>query len=65
MQKCRKYKRAFHVVVRGNYVHDLFNKCLNLSIRIDAFQRGTLIEQHVIFRTYCGAHQWWVCCFSH
>jgi len=47
-------------VIRRNYVHDLFNAGLNSSIRIDDFQRGTLIEQNVIFRTYCGG-----LCFQH
>ena len=41
-------------VIRRNYVHDLFNDHFNSSIRIDDFQRGTLIEENVIFNTNCG-----------
>ena len=47
-------------IIRRNYVHDLFNELLNSSIRIDDFQRGTLIEKNVIFKTYCGG-----LCFMH
>jgi hypothetical protein len=47
-------------IIRRNYIHDLYNELFNSSIRIDDFQRGTLIEQNVIFRTNCGG-----LCFQH
>ncbi len=47
-------------VIRRNYVHHLFNDHFNSSIRIDDFQRATLIEENVIYNTHCGG-----LCFQH
>lgn len=43
-------------VIRRNYLHDIYNPMLHSGIRIDDYQRGTLIEENVIFRTntFCG-----------
>jgi hypothetical protein len=44
-------------IIRRNYLHDIYNPMLHSAIRIDDYQRGTLIEENVIFRTntFCGA----------
>jgi hypothetical protein len=42
-------------IIRRNYLHHIFNRNLHGAIRTDDFQRGTLIEENVIFRTNsCG-----------
>jgi hypothetical protein len=43
-------------IIRRNYLHDIYNPMLHSAIRIDDYQRGTLIEENVIFRTntFCG-----------
>jgi hypothetical protein len=43
-------------VIRRNYLHDIYNPLLHSAIRIDDYQRGTTIEENVIFRTntFCG-----------
>ena len=38
-------------IIRRNYIHHIFNPNLHGVIRIDDFQRGTLIEENVIFKT--------------
>jgi hypothetical protein len=44
-------------IIHRNYLHDIYNPMLHSAIRIDDYQRGTLIEENVIFRTntFCGA----------
>ena len=42
-------------IIRRNYIHDIINPNISGAIRIDDFQRKTLIEENVIFRTNsCG-----------
>jgi hypothetical protein len=41
-------------VVRRNWIHDIPNPNAHGAIRTDDFQRGTLIEENVIFRTNSG-----------
>ena len=43
-------------IIRRNYLHDIYNPMLHSAIRIDDYQRGTMIEENVIFRTntFCG-----------
>ena len=42
-------------IIRRNYVHHVFNPALHGAIRTDDFQRGTTVEQNVVFATNsCG-----------
>ena len=42
-------------IIRRNYIHHILNPYIHGAIRTDDFQRKTLIEQNVIFRTNsCG-----------
>ena len=43
-------------IIRRNYLHDIYNHGLHSTIRIDDYQRGTMIAENVIFRTntFCG-----------
>ena len=43
-------------IKRRNYLHDIYNPILHSAIRIDDYQRGTLIEENVVLRTntFCG-----------
>lgn len=48
-------------IIRRNYIHDIHNPHIHGAIRTDDFQRGTLIEENVVFRTsshgLCLRHQ--------
>ena len=37
-------------IIRRNYIHDIYNEYLAVAIRTDDIQRGTLVEENVVFR---------------